>query len=83
MLSGTDAVRVDDLSVAYSTMVEIPHAQRRNRFAKRTRTKDIRALEHINLRIPAGKAIGLVDYWNQFGWPRICRPASGEDFECD
>lgn len=60
MLSGTDAVRVDDLSVAYSTMVEIPYAERRNRFAKRTRTKDIRALENINLRIPAGKAIGLI-----------------------
>jgi len=29
------------------------------------------------------KKIGLVDYWNQFGWPDICRPVGYGDFECD
>jgi len=26
---------------------------------------------------------GLVDYWNEFGWPDICRPLDSGDFECD
>jgi adenylate cyclase len=29
------------------------------------------------------KEIGLVDYWNRFGWPDICRPLDNGDFECD
>jgi adenylate cyclase len=29
------------------------------------------------------KEIGLVDYWNQFGWPDLCRPVGDGDFECD
>jgi len=29
------------------------------------------------------REIGLVDYWNQFGWPDICRPLDNGDFECD
>lgn len=58
-MSGTDAVRVKDLSVTYTTMVEVPHAQRR-RFGKRTRTREIRALEGIDLDIKAGRAIGLI-----------------------
>jgi len=26
---------------------------------------------------------GFVDYWNEFGWPDICRPLDDDDFECD
>jgi len=29
------------------------------------------------------REIGLVDYWNEFGWPDICRPLDNGDFECD
>jgi TolB-like protein len=29
------------------------------------------------------REIGLVDYWNEFGWPDICRPLGNGDFECD
>jgi len=29
------------------------------------------------------KKIGLVDYWNKFGWPDICRQLDNGDFECD
>jgi adenylate cyclase len=29
------------------------------------------------------KEIGLVDYWNKFGWPDLCRPVGDDDFECD
>ena len=25
---------------------------------------------------------GLVDYWRAKGWPDVCRPTAGEDFEC-
>jgi hypothetical protein len=27
--------------------------------------------------------IGIVDYWNEFGWPNICRPLDNGGFECD
>jgi len=29
------------------------------------------------------KEIGLVDYWNEFGWPDICHKLDNGDFECD
>ena len=29
------------------------------------------------------REIGLVDYWNKFGWPEMCRPLDNGDFECD
>jgi len=29
------------------------------------------------------REIGLVDYWNEFGWPDLCRPVGDDDFECD
>lgn len=27
--------------------------------------------------------IGLTDYWDKYGWPEICRPLGGDDFECN
>jgi len=58
--SGGDAIRVEDLSVSYSTIVEIPATQRRHRFSRRTRIRTIEALEDVNFSIRAGEAIGLV-----------------------
>jgi teichoic acid transport system ATP-binding protein len=58
-LSGTDAVKIIDLSVSYTTMIEVPHAQRK-KFHKKTRNRDIRALEGIDLTIKAGAALGLI-----------------------
>jgi len=29
------------------------------------------------------REIGLVDYWNRFGWPDLCRPVGEDDFKCD
>jgi hypothetical protein len=26
---------------------------------------------------------GLVDYWRAYGWPDLCRPLDGDDFECE
>ena len=38
-------------------------------------------------RLPEFKAylreIGMVDYWNEYGWPDICRERGEDDFECD
>lgn len=59
MLSETDAVRINDLSVSYTTMVEVPDHQRK-RFGKRTRNRDIQALEGIDLDVKAGTALGLI-----------------------
>jgi len=27
--------------------------------------------------------IGLVDLWKERGWPDLCRPTDGDDFECE
>ena len=29
------------------------------------------------------RKIGLVDYWNKFGWPDICHKLDNGDFVCD
>jgi hypothetical protein len=29
------------------------------------------------------KDIGLIDYWNKFGWPDMCHQLDKGDFECD
>ena len=38
-------------------------------------------------RLPEFKSlvreVGLPEYWNEFGWPEICRQLGGDDFECD
>jgi adenylate cyclase len=38
-------------------------------------------------RLPEFKAymreIGMVAYWQEYGWPDICRPLEAGDFECD
>lgn len=59
-MSATDAIRIQDLSVSYRTMVEVPQSQRRGRLSKRTQSREIKALEGIDLRIPSGRAIGLI-----------------------
>jgi TolB-like protein len=28
------------------------------------------------------RKVGLVDYWRARGWPDLCRPTTGNDFEC-
>jgi hypothetical protein len=27
--------------------------------------------------------VGLVDYWKARGWPELCHPTTGDDFECN
>lgn len=27
--------------------------------------------------------LGMVEYWQLFGWPKVCRPVGPRDFECD
>lgn len=29
------------------------------------------------------REIGLVDYWNKFGWPDICHQLDNGDFKCE
>jgi hypothetical protein len=28
------------------------------------------------------RKVGLVDYWRAKGWPDLCHPTTGNDFEC-
>lgn len=60
MSSGHDAVQIRDLSVSYSAMIEIPAGHRGSRFSKRTRTREIKALEHVDFNVPSGRALGLI-----------------------
>jgi TolB-like protein len=41
---------------------------------------DVRQLPRFKKLV---KKIGLVDYWNKFGWPDICHKLDNGDFECD
>jgi TolB-like protein/DNA-binding winged helix-turn-helix (wHTH) protein/Tfp pilus assembly protein PilF len=38
-------------------------------------------------RLPAFETymhdVGMVDYWESYGWPTFCRPLGQHDFECD
>jgi len=29
------------------------------------------------------REMGLVDFWNEFGWPDLCKPTGDGDFKCD
>jgi hypothetical protein len=29
------------------------------------------------------REMGLLDYWQEYGWPDLCRPVGNDDFECD
>jgi TolB-like protein len=29
------------------------------------------------------RGIGIVAHWREYGWPAICRPLDGDDFDCD
>jgi adenylate cyclase len=42
--------------------------------------KDVRKLPRFKAFV---KKIGLVDYWNKFGWPDICHKLDNGDFVCD
>lgn len=59
MRSGTDAIRVDGLSVTYTAVVE-EAKETRGRFGRRTRLRDIQALEDVSFNVPVGEAMGLI-----------------------
>lgn len=42
--------------------------------------KEVRQLPRFKKLI---RDIGLVDYWNELGWPGICHQLDNGDFECD
>jgi len=42
--------------------------------------KQVRQLPRFNKLV---KKIGLVDYWEQLGWPDMCHKLDNGDFECD
>lgn len=53
-------MRVQDLSVSYSAVVETVAEERVRRMRKQTRKRDIQALRDVTFSIPSGKAMGLI-----------------------
>ena len=41
--------------------------------------KDLRKTERFKAYM---RKAGIVDYWRAKGWPDLCRPTAGDDFEC-
>ena len=60
MQSGTDAIRVQDLSVSYTAMVEAPRGSNRFHLGRQTARRTIHALNGINMVVPAGKVYALI-----------------------
>jgi adenylate cyclase len=42
--------------------------------------KEVRQMPRFKTLV---KKIGLVDYWNKFGWPDLCHPVGDNDFVCE
>ena len=59
MQSGTDAVRIEDLSVSYTAVVERPRDEHR-KMRRQTTKRPIQALRDVSFAVPAGKAMGLI-----------------------
>ena len=59
MQSGTDAVRIENLSVSYTAVVEKPRDQQR-KMRRQTMKRDIQALRDVTFNVPVGKALGLI-----------------------
>ena len=57
--SATDAIRVTDLSVSYTTVVEEPRDSK-HRVGRRTRKRDIQALDGVSFNVGKGEAMGLI-----------------------
>lgn len=60
MQFGTEAVRVSELSVAYSAIVDVPVHEQRHFFSRKTRKRDIQALRGVSFDVKAGEALGLI-----------------------
>ena len=56
--SATDAIRVSDLSVSYSAVVEEPRSPEHRR--ARRRKRDIQALDNVSFNVTKGEAMGLI-----------------------
>lgn len=53
-------MRVENLSLAYSAVVEIPRGERPHPWSRRTKKREIRALDDVNFSVEAGKAVALL-----------------------
>ena len=60
MLSGTEAIRVSNLSVSYMVVADSLSGKKRQRWEKSTRKTEIKALDDVSFSIPSGKIIGLI-----------------------
>lgn len=59
MPSATDAIRVSNLSVSYSAVVEEPRDPK-HPMARRTHKRYIHALEHVSFSVSKGEALALI-----------------------
>lgn len=60
MQSGTSALRVENLSLSYTAVVDIPVAERPKPWSRRTSKREIHALRDVSFSVEAGTAVGLI-----------------------
>lgn len=60
MQSGTNAVRIRDLAVSYTTMTGVDRHPGRAHLRRQTERRTIHALNDVNMAVPAGKVYALI-----------------------
>ena len=53
-------MRIENLSLAYSAVVEVPRDERSRPWSRRAKKREIRALDDVNFSVGAGKAVALL-----------------------
>ena len=78
---GALAARFGDPDLALTSFEETFASNREQIYAIwRPVYRDMRKLPRFK---EFARSAGLVDYWKEYGWPDMCRPARETDFECD
>jgi TolB-like protein len=70
-----------DPKLAFAAMRSVvTEASGRTLYLWRPQLKEMRQLPEFKAFL---REIGIVAYWQEYGWPDICRPLDGDDFICD
>ena len=68
-----------DAELALDQLQRIVHGSVDEALLWRPTLGDVRKLSGFKEMV---RREGLVDYWREQGWPELCWPTAGDDFEC-